>query len=147
MTKQCQALHRILWAVVHCANDRADGALERPLVIWPIFAGYGKMNNVCVGFQLRKTVALLACTFVTACPRELTWLSSKTMMIRLVADVHFDEEILVDYGTGFFASEACACCSCAGRYPPPQPGEYARGGGNPSRSNHSCKFTIKQSIR
>ena len=48
--------------------------------------------------------------------------------IRLTADVRADEEILVDYGAGFFTSEACVCCACSGRCLPPQPAEHASGG-------------------
>ena len=59
---------------------------------------------------------------------EIAQDANDAVWIRLVADVRAGDEILVDYGRGFFASELCACCSCAGRCTSSSSGEYASGG-------------------
>ena len=80
--------------------------------------------------QLGGGLAMLANATCCSLHRnaEIAQDANDVVWIRLVADVCAGDEILVDYGRGFFASESCVCCSCAGRCTSSASGEHASGG-------------------
>ena len=83
--------------------------------------------------RLGGGVAMLA--NATCCPlhrnAEIAQDANDVVWTRLVADVRAGDEILVDYGRGFFASELCACCSCGWSVEGGASGEGGRARGRP----------------
>ena len=88
------------------------------------------LGTMCATLYLQGGVAMLANATCCLLHRnaEIAQDADDNVWIRLVADVRAEDEILVDYGEGFFMAEPCVCCLCAGRCTPVHPTEHASGG-------------------